>query len=340
MYSRESTTASTYAAAMSGRPPSTNHSGRPIRDARWSRRPGVPHAVSTRSEIGYEVGAGERDTAPMSPKFTVTTGRAILSARRFGSGPTVVFLHPGVADQRCWSDVMEPLARTHTVVSYDRRGFGFTEYEAEPHRSIDDLRAILDAAGIERGHIVGNSMGGRLAIDFALAEPHRVASLVLVAASIDGAPSPATLASEVEELVEEIERLEETAELDAVNELEARMWLDGPSRQPGHVEGRARELFLDMNGRALRAAPTGELDGDAEAPAWQRLAELTVPVLAVVGAHDLPHIQERMVGLDAVIDGARTVVLSESAHVPQLDDPVALSELLAEFFGGIPPDER
>ena len=157
-------------------------------------------------------------------------------------------------------------------------------------------------------------MGGRLAINFALAEPHRVASLVLVSASIDGAPSPARLPSEVEELIEQIERLEEAAELDAVNELEARMWLDGPSRQLGHVEGRARELFLDMNGRALRAAPTGEVDGDGETPAWQRLAELDVPVLAVVGAHDLPHIQERTLGLDAVIGGARTVVLAESAR--------------------------
>ena len=276
----------------------------------------------------------------MSPEFSVTNGRSVLSVRRFGSGPTVVFLHPGVADQRCWSDVMERLAGTHTVVSYDRRGFGSTAYEAEPHRSVDDLRAVLDAAGIERAHIVGSSMGGRLAIDFALAEPHRVASLVLVAPSIGGAPAPAALPSEVEELVEEIERLEEAAELDAVNELEARMWLDGPSRRPGHVEGRARELFLDMNGRALRAAPTGEVEGDAETPAWLRLGELDVPVLAVVGAHDLPHLQGRTLGLDAVIDGARTVVLAESAHVPQLDDPAALSELLAEFLSGIHPDER
>ena len=232
---------------------------------------------------------------------------------------------------------MERLARTHTVVSYDRRGFGSTEYEAEPHRSIDDLRSVLDAAGIERAHIVGNSMGGRLAIDFALAETHRVASLVLVSASIDGAPPPAALPAEVEEWAEEIERLEEAAEFEAVNELEARMWLDGPSRRPGHVEGGARELFLDMNGRALRAAPTGEVEDDAETPAWQRLAELDVPVLAVVVAHDLPHIRERTLGLEARINGARTVVLAASAHVPQLDDPAALSEVLADFFADIQP---
>jgi pimeloyl-ACP methyl ester carboxylesterase len=290
--------------------------------------------------IRDKVDAGERDTPSMSPEFSVRSGRAVLAARRFGSGPTVVFLHPGVADQRCWNDVMERLARTHAVVSYDRRGFGSTEYEAEPHRPIDDLRAILDAAGIQRAHIVGNSMGGRLAVDFALAEPHRVSSLVLVAASIDGAPSPDTLPSAVEELFDEIERLEQTADLDAVNELEARIWLDGPSRRPGHVEGRARELFLEMNGRALRAAPTGEVDGEGETPAWERLSELAVPVLAVVGAHDLPHINERTVNLGAVIDGARTLVLDESAHVPQLDDPAALSELLAEFFGSLQPDRQ
>lgn len=291
-------------------------------------------------ESRNEVEADERDTAPMSPEFSVTSGRAVLSARRYGSGPAVVFLHPGVADQRCWIDVMERFARTHTVVSYDRRGFGTTQYEAEPHRSIDDLRAILDAAGIQRAHIVGNSMGGRLAIDFALAEANRVASLVLIAPSIDGAPPPASLPAEVDEWAEEIERLEGAAELDAVNELEARMWLDGPSRQPGHVGGHARELFLNMNGQSLLAAPTGEVETDTETPAWQRLSELDVPVLAIVGAHDLPHIRERTLGLDALIRGARTAVLAKSAHVPQLDDPAGLEELLGEFLADIQPKER
>jgi pimeloyl-ACP methyl ester carboxylesterase len=293
-----------------------------------------------RANAGDEVVAVERDAPPTSAEFTVTVDRAALSARRFGSGPNVVLLHPGVADQRCWSDVMERLARTHTVVSYDRRGFGSTQYEAEPHRSIDDLRAVLDAAGIERAHLVGNSMGGRLAVDFALADPHRVTSLVLVAASINGAPPPAVLPDEIEEWADEIERLEEAAEYDAVNELEARMWLDGPSRRPGYVASGARELFLDMNGLALRAAPTGEVTDDDETPAWQRLGELDVPVLAVVGAHDLPHIQERMVGLDTLINGARTVVLDASAHLPQLDDPAALSDVLAEFLADIQATEQ
>ena len=134
--------------------------------------------------------------------FTVDVPGGALAADRWpGDGPTVVLLHAGVADRRGWTAVADRLAAAGLdVVAYDRRGFGDTPPGDAPFTHLDDLRAVLDAtAGDRPAWLVGNSMGGALALDAALALPERVAGLVLLAPGVSGTPEvedldPATLA--------------------------------------------------------------------------------------------------------------------------------------------------
>lgn len=274
----------------------------------------------------------------MPDNFVVTNGSARIAVERRGVGPATVLLHPGVADRRCWSHVEEHLSKTRSVLSYDRRGFGSTTYDAEPHAAIDDLIAVLDGAGIDHADVLGNSMGGRLAVDLALAAPDRVDSLILVAASVDGAPPPTELPARVDRLDSEIDRLETLGDLDAVNELEAQLWLDGPTRKPGSIGGSVRELFLAMNGVALRSLPTGEVSERAGPPAWERLGELDMPALVLAGVHDLPHIRARMETAASMIRDSRFVALSGSAHLPQLDDPDAFAAIVEAFLDAVRHD--
>jgi pimeloyl-ACP methyl ester carboxylesterase len=262
----------------------------------------------------------------------IRTGQAQLAVRRFGSGPAMVLLHPGVADQRCWNEVAVRLSGSHTVITYDRRGFGATRHEDEEHTSVSDLVAVLDSFQLQGAHLVGNSMGGRLAIELALLQPDRVASLILIATAIGGAPPPIDLHPEVDRLDAEIERLDAAGDLDGVNELEACLWLDGPFRQPGFVGGSTRALFLDMNGRALRSQPTGEIESTVGPTAWGRLGQLDHSVLALVGDHDLPHIVERSKAVVARVNGAAFTTLPRSAHLPQMDDPTHLANVMIEFL--------
>jgi len=74
------------------------------------------------------------------------------------------------------------------LISYDQRGFGETEPSPGRYSSVDDLGALLDQESSERVVLVGNSMGGRIALDAALAMPDRVAALVLLAPAVSGAP--------------------------------------------------------------------------------------------------------------------------------------------------------
>ena len=171
-------------------------------------------------------------------------------------GPHVALLHAGVADRRVWRDVAPELhALGADVLALDRRGFGETPAGEGAFRHVDDLLEMLDGPT----WLVGNSMGGALALDAALVAPEQVAGLVLIAPAVSGAPegSLESLDPDTARIIQAIMAADEAGDLDAVNRHEAHLWLDGPSSPEGRVGGDARELALDMNAIALRSGARG-----------------------------------------------------------------------------------
>ena len=266
----------------------------------------------------------------------VRSGRAELHAGVFGPGateggaPAVLLLHAGVADRRGWGPLVAALATRHRGVAYDRRGFGDTTYDPEPHSPIDDALAVMDAVSLDRVVAVGNSQGGRVALDLALTHPDRVVGLVLIGTAVRGAPVPGEMSPLLSEIDRAIDDAEAAGDLDEVNRLEARLWLDGPVAEEGRVRGAARDLFLDMNGRALAAADPGR--EASLPPAWDLVAKVDVPVLVAVGQLDLPHVVERSALLAARLPRARLVVLPDVAHLPALEGSAALIAAVLDFL--------
>jgi pimeloyl-ACP methyl ester carboxylesterase len=265
-------------------------------------------------------------------KRFVRSGRAELCAEDSGtSGPALVCLHAGVADRRMWGPQLEAFGATHRVIAYDRRGFGETRADAEPFSHVDDLIAVLDALQIDAAVLMGCSQGGRIAIDAALAQPSRVKALVLVANAVTGAPeSTEPDPPHVQALVDEYERVDQRGDAAALNEIECRVWLDGPEAPAGRVQGPLRELFLSMNGIALAKPAIGEA---REAPsAWARLQEIRVPTLAIWGTLDFPHLRRRLVEVARRIPGARSFVMEGVAHLPGLEAPGEFNREVCAFL--------
>jgi pimeloyl-ACP methyl ester carboxylesterase len=263
----------------------------------------------------------------------ITVGKARLAATRRGAGgsPQVVFLHTGISDMRSWDGVMELLSPDMDVVAYDRRGFGATSYKSQRHDPLVDLLAVLDKLALGRVVLVGNSMGGRIALDFTLAHSDRVAALVLVAPAISGAPEVGALEPVEAAIWETLEAAEAAGALEALNLGEIRLWVDGPHAPEGRIGGDARELALEMNRIALHAGDPGP-ERESEPPsAWDRLAEVRCPVLVVAGTLDLVHITERAKELAARIPGAR-LELVRAAHLPGFERPAAFARLLRHFL--------
>ena len=265
-----------------------------------------------------------------------TSGRARLAYDSTGpaGGPGVLLIHAGVNDRRSWHHVVARLSPSHRCVAFDMRGYGETTYERDDGwTAVADAVAVLDAAGLERVVVVACSMGGQAAIDLTLAHPERVAGLLLIGTAVRGAPYPHLTEGPTAELNARLEAAEAAGDLDELGRLDAWMWLDGPSADEGRVSGPVRDLFLDMNGRALRAEDPGE-QGEI-APAWPRLGEIAVPTLMLLGgldAEDIQVIDELAAGL---IPGARLVHLDGVAHVPHLEGDPATLDAIAEFVDGL-----
>jgi pimeloyl-ACP methyl ester carboxylesterase len=270
-----------------------------------------------------------------------TSGRARLAYESTGvqGGADVLLIHAGVNDRRSWQHVVERLAPRHRCVAYDMRGFGETTYERENGWSpVSDALAVIDAAGLAQPVVVACSMGGQAAIDLALAHPDRVAGLVLIGTAVRDAPYPELTEGPTAELNARIEAADAAGDLDEVGRLDAWMWLDGPSAPEGRVGGPARELFLDMNGRALRAEDPGE--EAALAPAWPRLGEIAVPTLMLIGRLDAEEILAIDEQAAAIVPGARLRFLDGVAHVPHLEgDPATLDEIAA-FVDALGPADK
>lgn len=251
-------------------------------------------------------------------------------ANQEGMAPPVLFLHANVADRRMWQGQWDWLAASRPVISYDRRGFGESQTLSPTlHSHVADLWQAMDSLGYERAVLVGCSMGGRIAIDAALARPDRVSSLVVVAPGVSGAPAPQHCDS-VNSLVHAISAAAERGDLGGKNELQARLWLDGPLSPPGRVGGTIRQLFLSMNGTALRAVPPGV--ASEEPSAWDQLEAIKTPTLVMWGDLDLPHLQERSKLLAQRIPAAQSIVLSGTAHLPALEDPQQFNAALARYL--------
>jgi pimeloyl-ACP methyl ester carboxylesterase len=266
------------------------------------------------------------------PTTWVRSGEAELAVTVVGDGIPLVALHAGVNDRRAWRRCASRWADAgYRTVAYDRRGFGWTRYEAEQHDDLADLRAVTAAADARPAVVVGNSMGGGLAVDLALAAPDDVLSLILIGALPSGAPGEAWVESEAEGAIMQLAMAAEQAgDLDTLNRLETHYWLDGPEQPEGRVQGPARELMLDMNGRALRAQPKGEAVSRPDA--WPHLATLDIPTLVIVGEHDergLVPLSELLV--DAM-PNATLVRLPSTAHCPSLDQPDALTDVTLTFL--------
>ena len=247
-----------------------------------------------------------------------------------GTGHPLVLLHAGIADGRMWGDQVAAFAERYRVVRYDARGFGRSDPARGSYSPRADLVGLLGALGIERAHLVGLSMGGTLALDTALAYPELVSALVVAAARPSGlAPSKA-----LRDGWDAVDKAIEAGDIDCANELELRMWVDGPRRAPDQVDSAVRERVRVMNGPLLAQPDDSEPDR-LDPPAVERLGNVRVPTLVIVGDADQPDVLAGADVLAREIPGARKVVLANTAHMVNMERPAEFNRLVLEFLAEV-----
>ena len=142
-------------------------------------------------------------------------------------------MHEGIADSRMWDDQWDVFRKQYRTIRFDHRGFGkSTDSHGEFSRA-EDAVAVMDHLGIKRAAILGASMSGAVAIDVALGYPDRVWALVLLAAAPHGYDA---WSEETKHLDAEEEKALEAGDIERVIELNAHMWVRGPSRTDADLD--------------------------------------------------------------------------------------------------------
>jgi 3-oxoadipate enol-lactonase len=233
-----------------------------------------------------------------------------------------VLLHAGIADSRSWAAQVEALrAAGHDPVAPDLPGFG----EAPLVPPTVDLVAFAAERLGERGAVVGNSFGGRVALELAGARPDLVERLVLVAPGLASTPWSETSRA----LFAEEEELLESGDLEAAARQQASMWLapDAAAGVRALTEAmtlRTYELQQPVDGRVQPVWP--------EPSAEMRLREIDLPTLLVVGERDRPELLALSAALMRELPHARLETVAGAGHLPGLERPDALNALLLEFL--------
>lgn len=258
-------------------------------------------------------------------------GTAQIYYELAGVGAPLVMIHAGVADSRQWNNEFADFSKDFRTLRYDMRGYGKSEPAEGEFTHLEDLIALLDYLDLGTPCLMmGCSMGGTLALDFALTEPSRVKALIMASSGPGGleldVPMPA--------IFKEAERAYKEGDLDRVAEIETQIWFDGMGRSPAQVSQRMRRLAYKMNRTALNheAKGLGKRMPDVKSPAAGRLATLELPVLVVVGAQDIPYILAAADHVVGIIRSARKVVLEDAAHLCNMDQPEAFQRTVRGFL--------
>lgn len=269
--------------------------------------------------------AGAR--APAAP---VETGWVDVDGGRLyyetaGEGPAVVLLHGGFGDRRMWDAQFEPFARDFRVVRYDHRGFGRSTPPDTAYSPVADLVRLLDHLDVAQAHLVGNSVSGALALDFALVHPERVGKVVVVASGASGYPSTAADWASVRAVFEaaRTEGPERAAEL----------WLAHPMVGVASRHAQTAPLLRAMveeNQAVLRMAhwPSEPLDPSA----FERAGEIRAPALFVLGEQDVPVVNRVAEATAERMPGARLERMPGADHLPQMVSPEAFNRLVVGFL--------
>jgi pimeloyl-ACP methyl ester carboxylesterase len=239
-----------------------------------------------------------------------------------GEGTPIVLLHSGGEDLRDWHAIAPQLSRTNKVVTFDGRGVGRSPAVLKPINYIEDFRAFLDFLGIDTAVLVGHSMGGQVATDFALTYPARVSRLVLISPGLTGfqfSPEYEQHAMQVMAAAPDVKKM--------VN-----ISLDFPSYRVTMASSQ-RDLLYEMQKLHMQRIlewKTYQIDWP-QPPAVERLDQLRAKTLFILGTEDIPDLF-RVAETCKQIPDIRFAYIEGADHMPTLTHPNEVFRLITQFL--------
>ncbi|MGI8862836.1 MAG: alpha/beta fold hydrolase [Solirubrobacteraceae bacterium] len=312
---------------MTAIPARKNPSAKPAKPSRRTKSPSDPRERRMRAVPSIE--RAEVSLHGHRVMFTIA-----------GQGPPVVLIH-GIAGRAAqWEQIVELLAETNTVLAPDLMGHGESakprgDYSLGAHAS--GIRDLLVGLGIERASIVGHSLGGGIAMQFAYQFPERCERLVLVSSGgLGGDVSPLLRAATLPGSEIVLPLLAHPRVLEIASLVPRALGRIGLSTRADLTEmARGYQSLSDAEARSafihtLRGVidPTGQRINASD----RLYLASKMPSLIIWGRRDriipVAHAQPTHEGMP----GSRLELFDHSGHFPQLDDPLRFARTLQDFF--------
>ena len=239
-----------------------------------------------------------------------------------GKGEAIALIHCGGADLRDWRYIAPQLSKNYQVVAFDGRGAGQSPPLVEPANYVEDLKQLLDYLGIDQTVVVGHSIGGQIATDFALTYPQRVAKLVLVAPGLSGfkfSPEFQQWSQQVMAAVPDVEKMVKQT----LSGCMYRVVMSSPQR----------DFLVEMMKHNVQRSlewKTFEMIW-ADPPAIARLSELKTKTLFIIGTEDSEDLF-RIADWFKQVPDIRFAQIEGADHLPTLTHPNEMTRAIANFL--------
>jgi len=255
-----------------------------------------------------------------------------------GSGAPLLFVHEFAGDHRSWAPQVEHFRDRYRCLVYDARGYPPSEVPADEsaysqQRAVADAVTVLDAAGVERAHVVGISMGGFCTLHLGLRHPERASALVIAGVGYGAHPDAAPAFRKECEAIAAAFAAEGSAKV-------AERYAVGPARVQFQNKNRAewevfaRQLAEHDAGGAARTMLGVQRLRPSLYDLRDDLAAMTVPVLIVAGDEDEGCLEADLM-LKRTIPTSGLAILPRTGHTCNLEEPDVFNALVERFLRAV-----
>jgi len=245
-----------------------------------------------------------------------------------GDGPPIILIHGNFNDHRIWNEQVNSFSSSYKLISYDLRGYGLSSTPLSSFSNVEDLKALVDSLKVHTLTLVGSSLGGGVAVDFALTYPHLVNNLILVSPSINGNSFPMKMMWQgiKNHLNVRIKGREKAIE----------SFINNPFWQYyfpnlGKEQARSKVIHNVRNIRNFcRFSPN--LTTVVKPYAFNRLQEINTPTLIITSDQD--H-SSNIVTADILhqkIELSSKIMMQGCGHLPFIEEPHEFNQYVLEFI--------